>query len=87
MLGGALGERHRGRVGMFWLPSRSSGSLRFVQNVSRPAGLFRGTHRISISGLVVEYIVAIDVTRARFPADALSSLFPLPQIRGALGVA
>ena len=25
---------------------------------------------ISISGLVVEYIVAIDVTRARFPADA-----------------
>ena len=24
----------------------------------------------SISGLVVEYIVAIDVTRARFPADA-----------------
>ena len=25
----------------------------------------------SISGLVVEYIVAIDVTRARFPADAL----------------
>ena len=23
-----------------------------------------------ISGLVVEYIVAIDVTRARFPADA-----------------
>ena len=26
---------------------------------------------ISISGLVVEYIVAIDVTRVRFPADAL----------------
>ena len=26
---------------------------------------------ISISGLVVEYIVAIDVTRDRFPADAL----------------
>ena len=26
----------------------------------------------SISGLVAEYIVAIDVTRARFPADALS---------------
>ena len=25
----------------------------------------------SISGLVVEYIIAIDVTRARFPADAL----------------
>ena len=24
----------------------------------------------SISGLVVEYIVAIDVTQARFPADA-----------------
>ena len=27
----------------------------------------------SISGLVVEYIVAIDVTRARFPADACHS--------------
>ena len=26
-----------------------------------------------ISGLVVEYIVAIDVTRVRFPADAFSS--------------
>ena len=25
----------------------------------------------SISGLVVEYIVAIDVTRVRFPADAM----------------
>ena len=29
---------------------------------------------ISISGLVVEYIVAIDVTRVRFPADAFSHL-------------
>ena len=28
----------------------------------------------SISGLVVEYIVAIDVTRVRFPADALIAL-------------
>jgi hypothetical protein len=28
-----------------------------------------------ISGLVVEYIVAIDVTRVRFPADALFLLF------------
>ena len=26
-----------------------------------------------ISGLVAEYIVAFDVTRARFPADAVSS--------------
>ena len=26
---------------------------------------------MGISGLVVEYIVAIDVTRVRFPADAL----------------
>ena len=30
---------------------------------------------ISISGLVVEYIVAIDVTRVRFPADALFSAY------------
>ena len=29
------------------------------------------TENNSISGLVVEYIVAIDVTRVRFPADAL----------------
>ena len=27
----------------------------------------------SISGLVVEYIVAMDVTRVRFPADACSA--------------
>ena len=33
--------------------------------------LNRSTIRISISGLVVEYIVAIDVTRVRFPADAV----------------
>ena len=31
---------------------------------------------MSISGLVVEYIVAIDVTRVRFPADALSETLP-----------
>jgi hypothetical protein len=31
-----------------------------------------------ISGLVVEYIVAIDVTRVRFPADAsISGFFTL----------
>ena len=30
------------------------------------------TSKHRISGLVVEYIVAIDVTRARFPADAYS---------------
>ena len=30
------------------------------------------TWHTCISGLVVEYIVAIDVTRVRFPADALS---------------
>ncbi len=29
-----------------------------------------GNRSSSISGLVVEYIVAIDVTRVRFPADA-----------------
>ena len=30
-----------------------------------------------ISGLVVEYIVAIDVTRVRFPADALELMWDL----------
>ena len=31
---------------------------------------------MSISGLVAEYIVAIDVTRVRFPADAYARGFP-----------
>ena len=31
----------------------------------------RADHGVSISGLVVEYIVAVDVTRVRFPADAM----------------
>ena len=30
---------------------------------------------VSISGLVVEYIVAIDVTRVRFPADTSVRVF------------
>ena len=29
---------------------------------------------VCISGLVVEYVVAIDVTRVRFPADALFAM-------------
>ena len=33
---------------------------------------------MGISGLVVEYIVAIDVTRVRFPADALSIFVRFP---------
>ena len=37
----------------------------------------------SISGLVVEYIVAIDVTGVRFPADACSFCWPL-QVWGAV---
>jgi hypothetical protein len=38
-----------------------------------PFALLRVLFRINsrISGLVVEYVVAIDVTRVRFPADAL----------------
>ena len=31
----------------------------------------RQAESASISGLVVEYVVAIDVTRVRFPADAI----------------
>ena len=34
-----------------------------------------------ISGLVVEYVVAIDVTRVRFPADALLLLYRVKVIR------
>ena len=36
--------------------------------------VFANAH--GISGLVVEYIVAIDVTRVRFPVDAF--IFPRP---------
>ena len=36
-----------------------------------PAYVAPGVEDNGISGLVVEYIVAIDVTRVRFPADAL----------------
>ena len=36
--------------------------------------LLAKSKRHSISGLVVEYIVAIDVTRVRSPADAFSIL-------------
>ena len=35
---------------------------------------------MGISGLVVEYIVAIDVTRARFLADALFVHLPVPHL-------
>ena len=34
-------------------------------------GHSRRAQALCISGLVVEYIVAIDVTRVRFPADAI----------------
>ena len=36
--------------------------------------VFWGLCASGISGLVVEYIVAIDVTRARFPADACGNM-------------
>ena len=38
-----------------------------------PYTLFLDAHIMCISGLVVEYVVAIDVTRVRFPADAFLS--------------
>ena len=40
-------------------------------------GIVRFLGGTGISGLVVEYIVAIDVTRVRFPADAFSIWFIL----------
>ena len=43
----------------------SSGSVKHFKKNPLP-------YSSSISGLVVEYIVAIDVTRVRFPADAFS---------------
>ena len=46
--------------------------LRIRMQVSPPTRyVLAGGKGSSISGLVVEYIVAIDVTRVRFPADAI----------------
>ena len=47
----------------------------FINKYSASHGLINkhsAIHRpqTSVSGLVVEYVVAIDVTRVRFPADA-----------------
>ena len=38
----------------------------------------------SISGLVVEYVVAIDVTRVRFPADAARCVIVVARVRSIL---
>ena len=43
-------------------------------NPIQASGATASVSVISISGLVVEYIVAIDVTRVRFPADAFSAV-------------
>ena len=44
---------------------------RLAPDYSLPESIWIIDIDIGISGLVVEYIVAIDVTRVRFPADAL----------------
>ena len=44
--------------------------LQVVPGAQEAIMIMRQATCICISGLVVEYIVAIDVTRARFPADA-----------------
>ena len=55
----------------------SSANLHLLQpqstilSVLLDEALFAKQVSTCISGLVAEYIVAIDVTRARFPADAL----------------
>ena len=51
-------------------PRGGEGPRRVTKNLATTRAP-RRSGRTSISGLVVEYIVAIDVTRARFPADAL----------------
>ena len=57
--------------------ARAQGGLDTRSRTTRPQTrtatnrLWRPPVFTSISGLVVEYIIAIDVTRVRFPADAL----------------
>ena len=41
---------------------------------------------VSISGLVVEYIVAIDVTRGRFPANAFVVWWHVVFIQGLMSL-
>ena len=43
-----------------------------IASVCVTANCLQTSVNVSISGLVVEYIVAIDVTRVRFPADAFA---------------
>ena len=53
--------------------AKSGGSARAIDH-THPTGCKARAPREElngISGLVVEYIVAIDVTRVRFPADAI----------------
>lgn len=61
-----------GRQGLYSsVVERQSCKLKVLGSI--PSGGFLGKSSMaSISGLVVEYIVAIDVTRVRFPADAFS---------------
>ena len=47
------------------------GQLFFTEMLASVPSFVRAIVNICISGLVVEYIVAIDVTRVRFPADAI----------------
>ena len=72
-------------MGLYALPKHenSSSSARMLQiAAARPhKPVAKVLH--SISGLVAEYIVAIDVTRVRFPADALLHVlvFRYPQAK------
>ena len=52
------------------VPRALSGRLQGVLRAEKLAKLQKFPFGQSISGLVVEYIVAIDVTRVQFPADA-----------------
>ena len=64
-----IGYRLHWCAGGLSLFYRMLGGGRHTHEPTLHAG--RGLVLSSISGLVVEYIVAIDVTRVRFPADAL----------------
>ena len=72
-----IGYRLRWYAGGLSLFYRMLGGGRHTHEPTLHAG--RGLVLSSISGLVVEYIVAIDVTRVRFPADAL--LLPIKLLR------
>ena len=60
-----------------WLHTHTTTTTTHKDFARNKKALANVKRTISISGLVVEYIVAIDVTRVQFPADAICPILHL----------